>query len=698
MMDRHLGSLDPGYVGDATCESCHREIFQEYRRTNHGRSLSQLSPEEDPADWRQIPPGPEWKRDARVSSPADGLLYNVSPGPDEPRQQETLDGPDGSTLHELSREAHLVIGSGNQTRSFLTIENGRITQLPLTWYSTDQRWGMSPGFAEINDRFSRPLILQCLACHTDLPVLEPHTQNAYAESPGPISCERCHGPGRAHVEGHQKEADERETGLVSRQGSDPWIITPTRLDREREMAICLQCHLAGIVTHPEGEDPTTFRPGMALAENRTVHVPTLQFQDPEWVGIDSHPIRLARSACYQESEMTCLSCHAAHTPDQELPPEHFARQCGACHTGNGEHSAGDGTASPLCSRHGRDGLAQEGSSGDCVSCHMSRGGTSDVPHVRFTDHWIQREPGPPLDPEGGRSVIESPDPLALVEVSPLARPVDPSDPDHRTEAEQAAHRADALFQLYETMHRHPGYLPQVMTAGRTAQRSPGEPTPAGQLAFARALMETGATTEARSILLQALERFPDDPWVHLLLGALMEERLGDPEGALHHLEQALQIQPRLLEARGKRAQVLFGLGRVDEAKADLRRLVQEAPLQRPQAWFNLGVIHLTLGEEEAAEAAFREAVRLDPLAGDAAVQLGSLQMARGDLVEAERSFQLAVHGDPSNPSGHGSLALLQLEQGRVAEAISSLETVLELEPDHPEAQALLEALGRTPGS
>lgn len=75
----------------------------------------------------------------------------------------------------------------------------------------------------------------------------------------------------------------------------------------------------------------TFRPGQPLRKNRTVYVPEKQLTDPDWVGIDSHPIRLARSACFENSDMTCATCHDAHTPASETTTEEYNTTCRSCH-------------------------------------------------------------------------------------------------------------------------------------------------------------------------------------------------------------------------------------------------------------------------------------------------------------------------------------------------------------------------------
>ncbi len=55
------------------------------------------------------------------------------------RNQQPID------VHE--EEVTYVVGSGNHARSYLRHHpNGVITQLPVTWYSQQKRWDMSPGY------------------------------------------------------------------------------------------------------------------------------------------------------------------------------------------------------------------------------------------------------------------------------------------------------------------------------------------------------------------------------------------------------------------------------------------------------------------------------------------------------------------------------------------------------------------------
>ena len=689
---RLAGARDEAYVGDQACVACHADVVAMYARTNHGTSIVPFDPATAPERFPDAGSADRWSNgDAWVRSRTDSLLYRAEVRNGRLVQREIRLGEDGRPTQELEVGIDRVIGSGNKTRSYLLETNGRITQMPLTWFAQQRHWDLSPGYQEANDRFSRPIGLQCLACHGDLPARVEHTQNVYERMPGPISCERCHGPAREHVE--QRTAGSRPAD----GGPDPWIVTPTRLTRERELSVCAQCHLAGVFAYPDREDATTFRPGMSLALNRAVYVPDQQLTDPDWVGIDSHPIRLARSACFQATEMTCTTCHLPHTDEDEVPANHYANRCVTCHSGEpANHSAVAGaTASTrsgtLCSRPGID-TPEEARSGDCVSCHMSSGGTSDVPHVLFTDHWIRRRPGPPRDPGTAQTFIDSEQPVALVEVSSMGAAMRPELLEHRSAAERSSLQAAALFHFYETMHRHRAYIPRVAALGRQAERERGRGTMEGRLALARSLLEMDSVPAAEAVLRTVISDAPDDPWGHLLLGALLDERRRSPGEAIPHLQRAVALQPRLNEARIKLAATLFAAGRAGDARAELERVVAEDPLHSSASWFNLGLMRMQARDVAGAEAAFREAARLNPARADAWIQLGTIRLGAGDLPEAERAFRAAIAAAPGDPGAHGSLAVALLQSGREAEGRARLQRVLELEPGNAAANTLLRQL------
>jgi Flp pilus assembly protein TadD len=78
--------------------------------------------------------------------------------------------------------------------------------------------------------------------------------------------------------------------------------------------------------------------------------------------------------------------------------------------------------------------------------------------------------------------------------------------------------------------------------------------------------------------------------------------------------------------------------------------------------------------------------RLDPLDGEAAVNLGVALMSLGEDEEAVTAFERAIRSNPGLPQAYLNLAVLHHAQGRRGKAIETLELYAGRNPS--EAQAL----------
>lgn len=663
---QHVPSSDADFVGAEACAMCHEEIARSYAGTNKSRSVSRFVAATAP---ERLPGEPVY------NEPTD-LHYEAFARGDTLFQREFRLDQEGRLVHEVVHPAAYVIGSGAATRSYLMRVNGYVTEMPLTWYAEREQWDMSPGYEEANDRFSRKINLECVTCHTDVREFSRYAQNHYPELPTGIGCERCHGPGGDHV------ALRSAGGGPAAGAYDSTIVHPGRISRDAQLSICQQCHLAGVTVFREGEGATTFRPGRSLHTNRTVFVPEQQLTDPDWVGIDSHPLRLARSACYQATEMTCTTCHAPHTAGEALSRASYNESCVGCHQGTER-------AQPFCSRSDAATDA-EAASGDCVGCHMSRTGTSDVPHVRFTDHWIRRDPGPPLDPSEGRPAFDLPEPITLVALQELGRGAHILAERTTSTPLDDLETAAAYLAFYETMHRVPAYVPTVIERARRGLAGGADHVEA-RIALGRALADLDSLEAAEQVLLDATRAYPSDPWTHFWLGAVREEQ--GRADAIQPLRRAVEIQPYLIEAQIKLGDALFAAGRNEEALAQLEHVVSLDPVHAPRSWFNIAILRMQSGDQVGALSALEAAARGDPGLVEAHVLIGTADMEAGRHEEAERRFLAAIAADAESVSGHGSLGLLHLRRGQIDAARERFERVLELDPGNLEVLRLLEQIG-----
>ena len=278
--------------------------------------------------------------------------------------------PDTETV---SRPFDLVIGSGRKGQSYLFWQDAGLFQLPVSYWTSLQSWVNSPGYRDGVVNFDRPVAPRCLECHASafeslegsMGVNNQYDRENFVLG---VACEKCHGPGQEHVE------RQRSWAAVVRGRA---IVNPAELPRVRQIEGCALCH-GGI---GESVAPSfSFRPGEPL-ENYLRLMPPVPGEE-----IDVHGNQvalLARSPCFQQSEMTCSTCHNVHLPQRDAAA--FSQQCLSCHK---VQSCG------LFPVRGHQ-LAE-----NCVDCHMPNLPTSQIitrndgataqPRVR--SHWIKVYP------------------------------------------------------------------------------------------------------------------------------------------------------------------------------------------------------------------------------------------------------------------------------------------------------------------
>lgn len=356
------------YVGIAACAACHEDKANTFKHTGMGSSFHFATQEKSVADF---------SKNHVVYDTANNLYYKPFwKGKDLFFMEYRLQGLD--TIHKRIEKIDYIIGSGQHTNSHLILRNGFVYQAPLTWYAQEKHWGMPPGFENgRNTRFSRIINEECMSCHNAMPTLEAGSDNQFVSIGKGIDCERCHGPGEMHVNLRTKGQK-----IVTETGIDRSIVNPAKLSWQLQVDLCQRCHLQGNAVLHKDKKFTEFKPGMKLSEYFDVFMPNYENNESGFI-MASHAQRLQMSACFIKSNtsksknsLTCITCHNPHVSVKQTNSEHFNQACKNCHVGK-----------EVCTapKH----LLEE-KKNNCVSCHIPKSGTSDIPHVTVHDHYIRK--------------------------------------------------------------------------------------------------------------------------------------------------------------------------------------------------------------------------------------------------------------------------------------------------------------------
>src|SRR5690606_21289858 len=95
----------------------------------------------------------------------------------------------------------------------------------------------------------------------------------------------------------------------------------------------------------------------------------------------SHVERMKKSPCYVNSgKMSCITCHNPHVSVKFTPNSQYLNACNSCHGGAEQVHCGETQERRMAKNN------------DCITCHMPKNGSIDIPHVAVTDHYIRKRP------------------------------------------------------------------------------------------------------------------------------------------------------------------------------------------------------------------------------------------------------------------------------------------------------------------
>ena len=203
------------------------------------------------------------------------------------------------------------------------------------------------------------------------------------------------------------------------------------------------------------------------------------------------------------------------------------------------------------------------------------------------------------------------------------------------------------------------------------------------------LLEQGEPQKARGEYSYALE-LRKDYYLPLVGLVRMYRASGNRTQAMEHVRRALDVRPFDVESRFLYGQLLYEEGKLDEAYAELKRVVAAAPRHLP-ARRTLVLIHAARGAGEELAQELEGLVALEPDDLDARLDLGSAYQRIGEIDKAIGAYQAVLDRKPRHLAAMKFLGDLYRQRGDWDKAAEMYKAVLRASPQDPRPYFLLGA-------
>lgn len=203
----------------------------------------------------------------------------------------------------------------------------------------------------------------------------------------------------------------------------------------------------------------------------------------------------------------------------------------------------------------------------------------------------------------------------------------------------------------------------------------------------QALLRSGRHEEAERRLREICGRSDADAESLFLLGTLAGMR-GDAERAESGFRKALALLPNFVQAQFNLAIALRDQGRLDEACAELEKVVARQT-DHAEAWNTLGYLNVLLERHDEAERCFHAALAASPVFPDALTNLGNVLASRRCWEDAISHHRRALAIAPTHAGAAINLGNALVSLARIEEAIAAFRQAVSASPSNADAQVRL---------
>jgi tetratricopeptide (TPR) repeat protein len=609
------------YVGMQTCRLCHQKIYDSFIQTGMGQSFAPATKQKSIATFTT--------HTVIYDKYQDFYYHPFWQGEQMKIMEFRLKGKD--TIFKRIENVDYIIGSGQHTNSHIHNSNGYLYQMPMTFFSQKKQWDFPPGFENgFNTHFNRKIGLECMSCHNALPDFVKGSENKFNGVPEGINCERCHGPGSIHVQ--QRSTGER---IDTSKYIDYSIVNPGKLSIERQFDVCQRCHLQGNAVLKNGKSFYDFRPGMVLSDYMSVFLPKYENGDDEFI-MASHVERLKQSQCFIKSfksvdssslrpyknALTCVTCHNPHVSVKATNTERFNAACNNCHTT---------LKNNLCSE---SKIVRVQRQDNCVSCHMPKSGSIDIPHVSIHDHYIRK-------PEKKEDIQKIKKFIGLFSIN--------------EKRVSNTLKAKAYLQQYDKFDYNIAFLDSA-SKYLTDQTKVDVMNNIGDLVHLHFIKKdydkilsyvklVGKET-LLSVCLSSKSWSNDDAWTSYQIGEAFYAK-NDLENASLFYKNAIALAPYNPEFKNKLGSLLITQNRLTDAIQLFKSVLTEAP-QNIQAITNLGYANLLTGNVNEADRFYQSGLKLDPDYEPLLMNVAGLYVFKKQYKEAVSVLKSVIIKNPKN--------------------------------------------------
>ncbi len=651
-------AMDPDrFVGADTCRGCHQAEYDLWQGSHHDWAMRPATPDNVLGDFDDV----EYDHyGVKSHFYRRGDTFYVKTDNAEGKMQEF--------------KVSYTFGFDPLQQYLIAFPDGRLQALSLAWDSRPAAEGGQQWFHLYPDQpIPHDDILhwtgtyqnwnsRCAACHsTNLRRNYDQKTDSYDTqwSEINVSCEACHGPGKAHVEWAKKPgAEAAHMGLtrdISAVGQ--WLRTSDTTTAHStvaapsmsgQIAACGSCHSRrSLVDDPNLPGNFHNKHHLELLRSPLYH-PDGQIAEEVYV-LGS----FMQSKMFHEG-VVCSNCHEPHSLKLRAEGNGVCTQC---------HSA-PVYDSPKHHHH------PTGEGSQCVNCHMPETTYMQVDPRR--DHSI-RIPRPDLSDELNtpnactQCHANKANSWAANVFSQWLKELDKKPPEHYGEAMASVFRGDPDADRQLMKLARDGSLPAIVrgTALSHLQNFPSRQT----LSVARENLDDADALVRRGAVL-ALEMLP------------VEQRLADLLPLLKDPIKTVRLEATRLLMAVPDAQLTAA------AKASLKVAMAEyldalrMHADTPNGQMNLGAYYLAKEDFERAEQAYRRALMLNPRHLGAHMNLADLYRLLEKESEAEKVLREAIEIAPQQGAPYHSLGLALVRQKRYADAEVALAKAAELEPEN----------------